>query len=169
MGGDASASEDSQSGDKPKSACPFAHLGAAKDVAEDAECESTWDEGARARLAKIPEGFMRDMTMQRVETYARKKGVDTITAELMDGKYAEWGEGSAKQTREMTWEEDALERARRIPDFVRGMVIKEVERCARELGFESVTTEALEKARDTWMQNGVFHSEGKPGQYSDDS
>ena len=112
---------------------------------------------------------MRDMTRKRVETYAGKKGVQTITSELMDGKYAEWGEGSAKQNQEMAWEDDVLERTLRIPDFVRGMVIKEIERCARELGLETVTTEALEKARDTWAKNGAFHSEGKPGQYSDDA
>ncbi len=151
-----------------KGACPFAHHGAEKETKEKPESALTWDAAAQERLTKIPEGSMRDMTRQRVETYAQNKGVEVITSGLMDGKYAEWGEGSARQIQEMAWEDDALERTRRIPEFVRGMVMKEVERCARELGLETVTTEALEKARDSWEKSGSFHSAGDDSHQSSD-
>lgn len=168
MGGGAAESVEPADDAKQKSACPFAHLAGKQGADTEEEKELIWEEPALERLAKIPEGFMRDMTKQRIETYARKRGAGVVTADLMEGKYAEWGEGSAKQSQELRWEESALERIQRIPDFIRGMVIKEVERCARGMGLAVVTMDTLARARDTWAKSGAFHSDGKPGQYADD-
>jgi len=110
---------------------------------------------------------MRQLTKQRVETFAQVIGETVITESLMRDKYTQWAQGSSKQTRTMDWNDAAMERIDRIPDFIRGMVIKEMERCARQLGAQTVTLKVLGKARDTWSAKGVFHSEANPEIYSE--
>jgi len=128
----------------------------------------TWDAAAEARLERVPEGFMRTLTRQRVEAFAHRTGVDRVTLDVVEGKFAEWRAGSERQQRELPWDDAAWQRVARIPDVVRGMIVKEVERCARELGATRVTADTLEKASGTWSRTGLFHSESAPGQYGDD-
>lgn len=137
--------------------------------AESAEKNSggekpVWTGEAEQRLTSIPEGYMRQLTRERIESFANRKEASQIDNALIDAKYAEWGEGSAKQSMEMEWEDEALSRIQRIPDFVRGMVIKEVERCAREMGAKRVGLEALNSASNSWEKVGKFHSETDSGQ-----
>jgi len=133
----------------------------------EAEADETlaWTDEARERIKGVPEGFIRDLTCQRIESFARRQGASLVDNKLIDTKYAEWGEGSSRQHKELEWEKEAWARIQRIPDFVRGMVIKEVERCARETGVNSVDLTALEKASNTWEKGGSFHSEAHPDQY----
>ena len=145
--------------------CPFGH--AAKE--QEADAPLAWSEAALQRLQQVPDGFMRDLTRQRIEAFARRQGAQEITPALMDEKYQEWDAGSQKQQRRLDWSEEALQRIQRIPDFVRGMVVKEVERCALEQGLDSVTTETLGKAMSRWEGVGAFHSETHPGLYGDKS
>ncbi|MDX8403630.1 MAG: universal stress protein [Mariprofundaceae bacterium] len=126
-----------------------------------------WTEEGEQRLESVPEGFMRQLTRQRIESFANRKGASQIDNALIDAKYAQWGEGSTKQEMMMEWEDEALSRIQRIPDFVRGMVVKEVERCAREAGDQRVGLNALNKASTTWEMGGSFHSESHPDQYND--
>ncbi|MEE8495120.1 MAG: universal stress protein, partial [Xanthomonadales bacterium] len=123
-----------------------------------------WTDEAERRLGRVPSGFIRDMTRQRIEAFARKHGATKVTAELMGEKYQEWGEGSRKQGMKMSWSEEAQAKIDRIPDFIRGMAIKEIERCATELGFKEITPEVISKASDTWAGSGKFHSDDKPSQ-----
>ena len=109
---------------------------------------------------------MRKLTRQRVESFARRQGVTTITVDLLADKYAEWAEGSEKQQRTMAWDKKAEERIQRIPEFVRGMIIKEMEQCARDMGKDRVTPEVLGKGRDAWSVKGAFHSDSNPDLYS---
>jgi len=159
-------------------ACPFntddvsAPETDAQDAPEEKESSSKeknmkliWTEEGEERMKGVPEGFMRDLTRKRVEAFARRTGVARIDNELIDAKYAHWGEGSALQHAEMEWEEDALARVGRIPVFVRGMVIKEIERCAREIGSEVVGQAALDRASHAWEVGGTFHSDMFPDQY----
>ncbi len=134
-------------------------------VSESPDGPIAWSLEAEARLTRVPEGFMRDMTRQRVETFARKSGVATITLDLVEEKYASWADGSAKRTSEMARTPDAAARIERIPNFIRPMVIQEIERCAREMGLDSVTGAAIDKASESWEGMGAFHSENAPGQY----
>lgn len=126
-----------------------------------------WTEAARQRLQRVPPGFMRDLTSQRIEAFARQQGTGTVTPELVEEKYAAWAAGSEKQSRTLEWEPSALERINRIPDFVRGMVVLEVERCARALGKETVTPAVLERAKGIWASAGAFHSESDSESHSD--
>lgn len=125
-----------------------------------------WNAAALARLMRVPEGFMRNLTRQRIESFARGKETTEITPMLIDEKYREWGTGSEKQQCQLHWNDDALRRIERIPDFVRGMVVKEIERCAREQGIDTVTPETLTQAMRRWEGMGAFHSEANPDLYA---
>ncbi len=126
-----------------------------------------WTEEAEQRIRSVPEGFMRELTKQRIESFARRNNVYQIDNALIDAKYAAWGEGSARQEMKMKWEDEALVRVRRIPDFVRGMVIREVESCARKGGEDTVGLNTLNKASSIWETHGSFHSESHPDQYDE--
>ncbi len=116
-------------------------------------------------MERVPDGFMRAMTRKRVEAFAGRNGIATVTPALVEEKYAEWSAGSARQTMDLPWDEAALARIGRIPDFVRGMVVVEVERCAREMGRDAVTEEVIARARGMWEGSGLFHSESDPELY----
>ena len=53
----------------------------------------------------------------------------------------------------------------RIPGFVRGMVIIEVERCAGEMGLDIVTDAVIDQATSAWRESGLFHSANSPNLY----
>ncbi len=125
----------------------------------------SWSPEAETRLTRVPEGFMREMTRQRVETFARQSGVSMITLALVEEKYASWAEGSAKRKSSLPRTPDAAARIERIPEFIRPMVVQEIERCAREMGLDTVTGAAIDKAGESWEGMGAFHSENVPGQY----
>ena len=133
--------------------------------AKNVEQPIPWTEEAEKALLRVPEGFMRDLTRQRVEAFAGRHGKTEVTKAVMEAKYAEWGDGSAGQRSELPWDDDALEHVGRIPEFVRGMVIKEVEGCARRMGVEAVSMKVLDSARRAWQEHGVFHSEDNPRQH----
>ena len=145
---------------KPKSAGKSSKCPLGFQAEQDGEQETlNWSAEAKQRLKRVPNGFMRRLTRRRVEQYAREQGESEISADLMSDKYQEWGEGSIKQSMTMPWSETAQAKMDRIPDFVRGMVIKEVERCASKLGFNEVTTEAISKSSNIWASGGMFHSD----------
>ena len=118
-----------------------------------------WTEEAQKRLQNIPEGFMRDMTKWRIEAFVRKSGSPQVTEELIEQKYQYWGEGSKKIVKELAWNKEAKEKIEKIPPFVRGMVIKEVENEAKRKGEKTVTQEILSSVRTKWSHSMEFHSE----------
>jgi hypothetical protein len=108
---------------------------------------------------------MRDLTRHRIEAFAAREGQTEITEEVIEGKYAQWAAGSEALATTLPWQAQAQATVAKIPDFVRGMVIREMERCAHDLGLAEVTPEVLRHARATWAGNGSFHSEHHPSQY----
>jgi proto-chlorophyllide reductase subunit len=149
-----------------KFVCPFAAKSRDEKPAEGAA--PLWTKEAETRMERVPDGFMRGMTRKRIEAYAARNGVVEITPRLIEEKYAEWGAGSARQKPKLPWDDAALARTERIPDFVRGMVVLEIERCAREMGLDCVTEAAVDKAGAMWNQAGAFHSDGTPALYRED-
>ncbi len=117
----------------------------------------TWTKDAQARLRRVPEGVMRDLTRQRVEKLAHQRGRSTVTAELMDTKYQQWEEGSAQATSELPWTEQARLRVERIPQFVRGMVMQAIEAHARDKGLAEITADTVDEAKRFWGATGRFH------------
>ncbi len=66
--------------------------------------------------------------------------------------------GDSEATRdEVTWTQEATERIERIPDFVRGMVVKTVEDYARERGLSEITGDVVGEAKGLWGETGKFH------------
>jgi light-independent protochlorophyllide reductase subunit B len=43
----------------------------------------SWDEDARVRMQRIP-SFVRGVVTARIESYARERGYDSVTVELLD-------------------------------------------------------------------------------------
>lgn len=121
--------------------------------------ELKWDIDAMERLEKIPAGFMRDMTRWRIEKTARGKGLAVVTHDVLQEKYDYWADGSAKVERRFSWTKEAEEKIERIPPFVRGMVIKEIEALAEKRGLKEVVPELLSEAKEMWGASMEFHSE----------
>jgi hypothetical protein len=55
----------------------------------EAELKLFWEEAAQTRLQKVP-SFVRGMVVKAVEAFARSKGSDKVTLELMDEAKARW-------------------------------------------------------------------------------
>lgn len=119
-----------------------------------------WDPEAEARLERVPVGFMREMTRSRVEKWARAAGLERVDLAVMDGKYGSWSEGSAKVTLQLEWSDEARARADRIPDFIRPMVMKELERRVQAAGRSKVEAGELDEAMRQWSSSGRFHGHG---------
>lgn len=117
-----------------------------------------WAPEALERMDKTPEGFMRDMTKWRIEAFVRKSGSLQVTVDLIEKKYKYWGDGSKNITEELNWDDEAKEKINKIPSFVRGMVIKEVENEAKKAGATLVTQDILSKVKNKWNSSMEFHS-----------
>lgn len=116
-----------------------------------------WDAPALERLHRVPEGFMRDMTRYRVEKWARAAGAERVHPEVLEGKYGSWEEGSGRVTLDLAWTDEARSRAERIPDFIRPMVMKEIERRAKAAGRTQVEADDMDQAMRHWSSTGGFH------------
>ena len=60
----------------------------------------------------------------------------------------------------LVWEAEAGARMKRIPAFVRGMVVRAVEEACRKEGLDRVTVEALERIRERMPAAGLFGASG---------
>jgi len=117
----------------------------------------TWAPDAEARLEQVPPGTMRELTRQRVEVLASRLDRTQVTLDVVEEKYREWGEGSARRTSELRWSPEASDRIERIPLFVRGMAVEAIEAYALELGSDEVTSALIDQARRHWAETGRFH------------
>lgn len=71
---------------------------------------------------------------------------------------AEYGPESAKT---IAWDDDANERMKRVPAFVRGMVVRAVEESCRKNGIGRVTIEELERIRARMPTPKMFGQAGR--------
>ena len=85
------------------------------------------------------------MVQASVEGYARKQGFKSITLQVMDDSKNYSPEG-------MTWSREAEQRLENIPDFIRPMARKEVERMAKERGLATITAQVMDEAKDKFMK-----------------
>jgi hypothetical protein len=56
---------------------------------DDAAATMAWAPEAAQRLARVPAGFMRDMTRTRIEDLAREKGADEVALALAEEAIAQ--------------------------------------------------------------------------------
>ena len=85
------------------------------------------------------------MVQSSVEAFARKQGYKTITLQVMDDSKSDSSNGIA-------WTPEAEKRLENIPDFIRPMARKEVERVAKERGMATITAQVMDEAKDKFMK-----------------
>ena len=147
-----SAASPAKVGEKT-SGCPFSAMvaemgltasGKPENGTSSGSSEFTWTADAKEKLDRIP-AFVKPMVQGSVETYARKQGFKTITLQVMDDSKNDSPDG-------MTWSLEAEQRLENIPDFIRPMARKEVERLAKERGVSTITAQVMDEAKDKFMK-----------------
>lgn len=137
----------SASGEKT-GGCPFSAMVAqmgltGSDMKAGAASSFTWSPDAKEKLDKLP-AFVQPMVKASVEAYARKQGYTTITLQVMDD--------SKNDSNGIAWAPEAEKRLDNIPDFIRPMARREVERIAKERGLATVTAQVMDEAKDKFMK-----------------
>lgn len=131
------------------SGCPFSAMVAEMGLTNSGKPangppEFTWTPDAKEKLDRLP-AFVKPMVQASVEGYARKQGFKSITLQVMDDSKNYSPEG-------MTWSREAEQRLENIPDFIRPMARKEVERMAKERGLVAITAQVMDEAKDKFMK-----------------
>jgi len=146
----ASSAPGANPGEAPAKAggCPFSAMVAqmgltGSDMKAGAASSFTWSPDAKEKLDKLP-AFVQPMVKASVEAYARKQGYTTITLQVMDD--------SKNDSNGIAWAKDAEQRLENIPDFIRPMARREVERIAKERGLATVTAQVMDEAKDKFMK-----------------
>jgi hypothetical protein len=137
-------------GEKQTSGCPFsamvAEMGLTKTGSQGGGQAGTgfnWSPDAKERLERLP-AFVKPMVQSSVEAYARKNGYTTITLQVMDD--------SKNDSNGVTWTKDAEQRLENIPDFIRPMARREIERVAKERGDTTITAQVMDEAKEKFMK-----------------
>jgi Proto-chlorophyllide reductase 57 kD subunit len=141
-----------KAGEKSGSGCPFSAMVAEMGLTSSgkpaeggaATAEFTWSPDAKEKLNRLPV-FVKPMVQSSVEAYARKQGYTTITLQVMDDSKNDSPNGIA-------WTREAEQRLDNIPDFIRPMARKEIERVAKERGVDTITVQVMDDAKDKFMK-----------------
>ena len=141
-----------KAGEKSSSGCPFSAMVAEMGLTSSgkpanggaATSEFTWSADAKERLDRLPV-FVKPMVQSSVEAFARKQGYTTITLQVMDDSKNDSPNG-------ITWTREAEQRLDNIPDFIRPMARKEIERVAKERGVDTITAQVMDDAKDKFMK-----------------
>ncbi len=137
-------------GEKSGGGCPFsavvAQMGLTSSGSQTGSAiksEFTWTPDAKERLERLP-SFVMPMVQSSIEAYARKHGYTTITLQVMDD--------SKNDSNGIAWTPDAEKRLENIPDFIRPMARREIERLARERGATTITAQVMDEAKEKFMK-----------------
>src|SRR3989442_10209372 len=146
-GEDVAAASGPAEGEKKTGGCSFSTVVAQMGVGASTAKESTtsqleWTPDALERLENTP-SFVRPMIKGGIEAYARKHGYKKITLQVMDD--------SKNATEGIPWVPAAEKRLENIPDFIRPMARREIERIAVERGAAQVTEAIMDEAKTKFM------------------
>ncbi|GKS56787.1 hypothetical protein YTPLAS18_03140 [Nitrospira sp.] len=136
-------------GEKSGGSCPFAAvvaqmgMGSSGKVDEPGKADFTWTPDAKERLERLP-SFVKPMVQASVESYARRQSLTTISLQVMDDAKSE--------PNGIAWTSEAEQRLENIPDFIRPMARREIERIAKERGAASVTATIMDEAKDKFLK-----------------
>jgi len=139
-----------KTGEKASGGCPFSAMVAEMGLtssgkpANGGKSDFTWTPDAKDKLDRLP-AFVKPMVQSSVEAYARKHGYTTITLQVMDDSKNDSPNG-------MAWTKEAEQRLDNIPDFIRPMARKEIERLAKERGVATITAQVMDDAKDKFMK-----------------
>jgi hypothetical protein len=109
-----------------------------------ATSEFAWSPDAKEKLDRLP-SFVKPMVQSSVEAYARKQGYKTITLQVMDDSKNDSSNGTS-------WTPEAEKRLENIPDFIRPMARKEVERVAKERGMATITAQVMDDVKEKFLK-----------------
>jgi hypothetical protein len=138
------------SGEKTSSGCPFSAMVAEMGLTTSGKPQNggtgdfTWTPDAKEKLERLP-SFVKPMVQSSVEAYARKHGYKNITLQVMDDSKNDSPNGIA-------WTKDAEQRLDNIPDFIRPMARREIERIAKERGLTQITAQVMDEAKEKFMK-----------------
>jgi hypothetical protein len=104
----------------------------------------TWTPDAKEKLDRLP-SFVKPMVQGSVEAYARKHGYKSVTLQVMDDSKNDSPNGLA-------WTQDAERRLENIPDFIRPMARREIERIAKDRGLATITAQVMDEAKEKFMK-----------------
>ena len=152
QGGQPATASPAKVGEKSSGGCPFSAmvsemgLTSSGKPASDSRTMSdfTWTPDAKEKLDRLP-AFVKPMVQSSVEAFARKQGYQTITLQVMDDSKNDSPNG-------MAWTSEAQQRLDNIPDFIRPMARKEIERLAKERGVTTITAQVMDDAKDKFMK-----------------
>lgn len=116
-----------------------------------------WSVNAIKLLESIPDDFRRKMAKNEIEAFARRNGYKVVTRDIVDERLKVWGDISKKMAFSMDWEDEARERVSKIPDHIRGMVVREMELFAKNAGEDVVSVKILESSCKKWIETNEFH------------
>lgn len=148
----AAAATTATAGEKSSSGCPFSAMVAEMGLTSSgkpgnagvATSEFAWSPDAKEKLDRLP-SFVKPMVQSSVEAYARKQGYKTITLQVMDDSKNDSSNGIA-------WTPEAEKRLENIPDFIRPMARKEVERVAKERGMATITAQVMDDVKEKFLK-----------------
>ena len=148
----ATAAPASKPGEKSGGGCPFSAMVAEMGLTSGGKpgdagpviSEFAWSADAKEKLDRLP-SFVKPMVQSSVEAFARKQGYKTITLQVMDDSKGESSSGIA-------WTPEAEKRLENIPDFIRPMARKEVERVAKERGLATITAQVMDETKEKFMK-----------------
>ena len=134
------------------SGCPFSAMVAEMGLTSSGKpgnagavtSEFAWSPDAKEKLDRLP-SFVKPMVQSSVEAYARKQGYKTITLQVMDDSKNDSSNGT-------TWTPEAEKRLENIPDFIRPMARKEVERVAKERGMATITAQVMDDVKEKFLK-----------------
>ncbi|MEX5212874.1 MAG: PCP reductase family protein [Nitrospiraceae bacterium] len=144
-----STSASPKEGEKSGGSCPFAAvvaqmgMGSGNKQAEAAPSGLSWTPDATERLERLP-SFVKPMVQASVEAYAKRHGFASITLQVMDDAKSE--------PNGLSWTAEAEQRLENIPDFIRPMARREIERLAKERGAATVTAQVMDEAKDKFLK-----------------
>jgi Proto-chlorophyllide reductase 57 kD subunit len=147
-----SAPAPAKEGEKTGGGCPFSAMVAEMGLTTGGKAangitgasEFTWTADAKEKLDRLPV-FVKPMVQSSVEAYARRHGYKTISLQVMDDSKNDSSNG-------ITWSREAEQRLENIPDFIRPMARKEIERVAKERGVATITAQVMDEAKDKFMK-----------------
>ncbi|MFQ5930857.1 MAG: PCP reductase family protein [Nitrospiraceae bacterium] len=148
----ADASPQHKEGETSGGGCPFSAVvaqmgltssGSQVGHGQSTTSELTWTPDAKERLERLP-SFVKPMVQSSIEAYARKHGYTTITLQVMDD--------SKNESNGIAWSQEAEKRLDNIPDFIRPMARREIERLAKERGAATVTDQLMDEVKERFMK-----------------
>jgi hypothetical protein len=143
------ASAQGKEGEKTSGGCPFSAMVAQMGLTSGSQAgasvasDFTWTADAKEKLERLP-SFVKPMVQSSIEAYARKNGYTTITLQVMDD--------SKNDSNGVSWTPDAEKRLENIPDFIRPMARREIERLAKERGATTITAQVMDEAKEKFMK-----------------